>query len=111
MKALAIVICMSFLPLACQKSEPPAPLPVSSAPVTSVAPVASVAPAATASVATADSAAVDPSLNLAAAPPAGAPATAAKVPTPSDYEVSAEATITPTNAASVLAAIEKQVGQ
>jgi hypothetical protein len=33
------------------------------------------------------------------------------VPTEADYETQAQSTITPTNAAQVLTAIEKQIGQ
>jgi hypothetical protein len=103
MKALVLILGAGLLALGCQKSEPPAPLVASAAP--SAAPVAS----ATASAAPTDSAAaVDSAVPLATAAPAAA---AAKVPTEADYEVQAQSTITPTNAAQVLTAIEKQVGQ
>jgi hypothetical protein len=105
MKALVLILASGLVALGCQKSEAPAPA-ASAAPAAapSAAPAASVA--ADPAVPAADSAAA-----LAAAAPAAAPAAAAKaVPTEADYEVQAQSAITPTNAAQVLAAIEKQVG-
>jgi hypothetical protein len=105
MKALVLVLGAGLLAFGCQKSEPAAP------PAASAAPVAAPAAAPVASAAADPAvAAVDTSvaLNTAAA---AAPAVAAKaVPTEADYEVQAQSTITPTNAAQVLAAIDKQVG-
>ena len=105
MKALILILAAGLLALGCQKSEPAAP------------PAASAAPAAAPSAAPVASAAADPAVPAAdttvalntAAP--AAPAAAAKaVPTEADYEVQAQSAITPTNAAQVLAAIDKQVG-
>ncbi len=105
MKALVLILGTSLLALGCQKSEPAAPPAASAVPaaVTAAAPVASAAsdPAVPA---------VDTAVALNTAAPA-APAAAAKaVPTEADYEVQAQSAITPTNAAQVLAAIDKQVG-
>jgi hypothetical protein len=102
MKAFALILGAGLVALGCQKSEPPAPLVASAAP--SAAPVASAAAAPTDSAAAVDSAVP---VATAAAPVAAA----AKVPTEADYEVQAQSAITPTNAAQVLTAIEKQVGQ
>jgi hypothetical protein len=105
MKALVLILGTSLLALGCQKSEPTPP------------PAASAAPAAAPTAAPVASAAADPAVPAAdttvalntAAP--AAPAAAAKaVPTEADYEVSAQAAITPANAAQVLTAIDKQVG-
>ena len=106
MKALVLILATGLVAFGCQKSEAPAP-------------VASTAPVAAPSAVPAASVAADPAVPAAdttvavntAAPAAAAPAAAAKaVPTEADYEVSAQAAITPTNAAQVLAAIDKQVG-
>ncbi len=101
MKTVALLLLAGLMPLACHKSDPPPPLAaLSAAPVASVAPLASAADP-TASAAPTDSAAA-----------AGVPAAvAAKLPTPADYEVKATAAITPANAAQVLTAIDKEVGQ
>ncbi len=102
MRALIGLLVVGLMPLGCSKSEPPPPLVAASAP--SVAPVASAAP----------SAAPDPvaAADSATAAPSAAPTPAAKaVPTPADYEVQATAAITPANAAQVLTAIDKEVGQ
>jgi hypothetical protein len=105
MKALVLILSTALVALGCQKSEPAAPLAASAAPAAAptAAPAASVA---------ADPAvpAVDTTVAVNTAAPA-APAAAAKaVPTEADYEVQAQSAITPTNAAQVLAAIDKQVG-
>jgi hypothetical protein len=102
-KAIVIASCAAFIALGCQKSEPPAPLVASAAPAASVAPVATVDPALPA----ADSAAA---AAPAAAEPAAVAAAVKAVPAEADYEVQAQTTITPANAAQVLSAIDKQVG-
>ena len=106
MRALVLVVVAGFVALGCQKSEPAAP------PAASAAPVAAPAAATVASAATDPAVpAADTSVALNTAAPAAAPAAAAKaVPTEADYEVQAQSAITPTNAAQVLAAIDKQVG-
>ena len=102
MKALVLILATGLVALGCQKSEPAPPA------------AASAAPAAAPSAAPAASVAADPAVpavdtTVAAAP--AAPAAAAKaVPTEADYEVQAQSAITPTNAAQVLTAIDKQVG-
>ncbi len=104
---LVVLLSTTLLVLGCSKSEPPAPVAAASVtPVAapSAAPVASAAPDPAAS-------AVDTAIalnNTAAAAPAAA---AKAVPTEADYEVKAQSTITPANAAQVLAAIEAQVGK
>ncbi|MET0792604.1 MAG: hypothetical protein ABW061_13875 [Polyangiaceae bacterium] len=109
-KVLVLLLSAGLLVLGCSKSEPAPPPVTSAAPVTPpiAAPAASVAPDPTLAT-------VDPSLPLNNAAPvaaAAAPAVAAKaVPTEADYEVKAESTITPANAAQVLAAIDAQVGK
>ncbi|HEY3665025.1 MAG TPA: hypothetical protein VGL19_03450 [Polyangiaceae bacterium] len=105
MKALVLIVVGGVMALACQRSEPAAPTAASAPPVAAPA-----APAATsAAVDPAAAPAVDTSVALNAAAPA-APVAAKAVPTEADYEVQAQSTITPTNAAQVLAAIDKQVG-
>jgi hypothetical protein len=103
MKAIVIASFAAFIALGCQKSEPPAPLAASAAPA--------VPAAASAPVATADPAVpvVDSAVAVATAAPAAA-AAVKSVPAEADYEVQAQSTITPANAAQVLAAIDKQVG-
>jgi hypothetical protein len=103
MKKVVIASFAAFIALGCQKSEPPAPLVASAAPVASSAPVAT----ADSAVPVVDSAAA---VAPAAAAPAAVAAVAKTVPAEADYEVQAQSTITPANAAQVLAAIEKQVG-
>src|ERR1700710_2360939 len=105
MKTLVLILGAGLLALGCQKSEPAPP------PAASAAPVAAPAAAPVASAATDPAVpAADTSVALNTAAPA-APAAAAKaVPTEADYEVQAQSAITPTNAAQVLAAIDKQVG-
>ncbi|MEO8906091.1 MAG: hypothetical protein ABI488_26280 [Polyangiaceae bacterium] len=102
MKAFIIASCAAFIAIGCQKSEPPAPIAVSAAPVAvSAAPVAPALPTApdpaVAAVATAET-------------PVAVAAIAKTVPAEADYEAQAQSTITPTNAAQVLSAIDKQVG-
>ncbi len=109
-KALILLLCAGIVVLGCSKSEPAAPAVASAAPV-----VVASAAAAPPSAAAPDPAAttVDPSLPLNnAAPVATVASVAAKaVPTEADYEVKAESTITPANAAQVLAAIDAQIGK
>ncbi|MES1173153.1 MAG: hypothetical protein ABUL62_02400 [Myxococcales bacterium] len=105
---LVLALAAGIVVLGCSKSEP-APPPVSSA-----APLTAPVAVAAASVAPdpAVEATVDPSLPLNPAAPAAAPVAIAKaVPTEADYEVKAETTITPANAAQVLAAIDAQIGK
>ncbi|MEI9938640.1 MAG: hypothetical protein WDO69_15590 [Pseudomonadota bacterium] len=104
---LTLLLCAGFAVLGCSKSEPAPPVAVASA-----APVAASVAAPALSVPDPAATAVDSSVPLNTAAPAAAPAVAAKaVPTEADYEVKAESTITPANAAQVLAAIEAQVGK
>jgi hypothetical protein len=104
MKALVLVLSVGFMALGCQKSEPPPPLAASAAPAAASAPVA----AADSAPAVATDTAVPP---VATAEPPAVAAAVKSVPTEADYEVQEQTAITPANAAQVLAAIEKQVGQ